>query len=101
MSYTVNQPTRVEYQAAGGTAGLTVSVEILDENGFTDTVNFPVFALTEMPLAGGSIYQGTFTPDEVGIWTARISDSDGGSIIKQYIVKKDIENLLIAPAMVA
>lgn len=99
--YKVNQPIRVEYQAAGSTAGLTVTVEILDETGYTDVVNFPTLTLVEIPLSGGSIYQGIVTPDEIGIWTVRISDSDGGSIIKQYVVIKSIESLLTAPTMVA
>lgn len=101
MSYKVNQPIRVEYQPAGGTAGLTVSVEILDETGFTDTQDFPVLSLTEVPLAGSSMYQGSFTPDEIGIWTVHISDSAGGTSIKQFVVVKDIENLLANPVMIA
>ena len=97
----VNQPIRVEYQPVGGTSGLTVNTVILDENGVTDEIDFPIFPLTELPIAGKSMYQGEFTPDTVGTWSVYIVDSDGGTAIKQYVVVKDIENMLAAPVMVA
>ena len=100
MSYVVNKPIRIEYQPAGGEAGLTVGVEILDETGGKDTQDFPDMLLTEMVLVGSSMYRGEFTPDEIGIWTVHIADSAGGTAIKQYVVVKDIENLIISPAMV-
>jgi len=99
--YTVNQPIRIEYQPAGGGTGLTAGYEVLDETGVKDIVNYPDALLTEIPLTVGSIYQGEFTPDAVGVWTVRIADSLGGLAVKQYIVTKDIEKLLSIPAMVA
>lgn len=100
MSYIVNQPIRVEYQPAGGTAGLTVGVEYFDETGEKDIVNYPDALLAEIVMVGSSMYQGEFTPDAVGIWSVHIADSDGGTAIKQYVVGKDIENLFIIPAMI-
>jgi hypothetical protein len=97
----VNEPVRVEYQPAGGTAGLTVGFEILDETGNKDIVNFPDALLTEKPLTVGVLYQGEFIPDETGTWTVHIADSAGGTAIKQYVVVHDIEKLLAVPAMVA
>lgn len=99
--YIVNQPIRVEYQPVGGTAGLTVGVEYLDETGVKDIVNFPDAILTEIVLVGSSMYRAEFTPDEVGTWTVHIADSAGGTAIKQYIVNKDIENMPISPAIIA
>lgn len=96
----VNQPIRVEYQPAGGTAELTVGAEIFDETGDKDTQDFPDIFLTEMVLVGSSMYRGEFTPDEVGTWSVHITDSVGGTAIKQYVVVKDIEKLIIRPAMV-
>lgn len=101
MSYKVNQPIRVEYQPAGGTGGLTAGIEIFDETGEKDVANFPDALLTEKVVVGGSIYQGEFTPDEIGIWSIHIADSDGGTAIKQYVVSKDIESLFSSPAMIA
>jgi len=101
MSYIVNQPIRVEYQPAGGTAGLTVGMEILDETGEKDIVNFPDILFTEFPLVGGSMYRGELIPDVVGTWTVHIADSLGGTAIRQYVVVRDIEHILNAPAMVA
>lgn len=101
MSYIVNQPIRVEYQPAGGVTGITVGFEILDETGTKDLENFPDSLLAEIPLTVGTIYQGEFTPDKIGIWTVHIADSVGGTGIKQYVVVKDIENLIIIPAMIA
>ena len=97
----VNEAIRVEYQPAGGTAGLTVGFEILDETGNKDLVNYPDALLSEKSLTVGVLYQGEFIPDETGIWTVHIADSDGGTAIKQYVVEKNVENLLIIPAMIA
>ena len=99
--YIVNQPIRVEYQPAGGGTGLTVGYEVIDETGVKDIINYPNALLTETTMTIGSIYQGEFTPDEVGIWTIRIADSLGGLALKQYVVIKDVEKLLSIPAMVA
>ena len=99
--YPVNEPIRIEYQPAGGGTGLTVGFEILDETGAKDVENFPDAFLAEISLTVGTIYQGSFIPDEVGIWTIRIADSFGGLAIKQYVVTKDIEGMLAVPAMVA
>ena len=99
--YILGKPIRIEYQPAGGSTGLTVGYEILDETGVKDIVNYPDALLAEIVLAVGSIYQGEFTPDAVGTWTVRIADSAGGLAVKQFVVIKDIENLIVVPAMIA
>ena len=99
--YILNKPIRIEYQPAGGEIGLTVGYEVLDETGNKDLVDYPDALLTEISLTVGSIYQGEFIPDEIGTWTIHIADSVGGLALKQYVVNKDIEKLLSAPAMVA
>jgi len=98
----LNQSVRVEYQPAGGEAGLVIKMEIIDETGFKDLVNFPDVTMTEIPLSGCSIYQGSFTPDALGTWTVHVNKSDGtSSVIKQYEVEKSIESLLTTLPMVA
>ena len=99
--YIVSQPIRIEYQPAGGGTGLTIGYEVLDETGVKDVVDYPDSLLTEIALSIGSIYQGEFTPDKVGIWTIRIADSVGGLAVKQYVVINDIEKMLSVPVMVA
>jgi len=99
--YMVNKPIRVEYQPPGGGIGLTVGYEVLDETGIKDIINYPDAFLTEITLTIGSIYQGFFTPDEIGIWTVHVADSVGGLAVKQYVVTKDVEKLLSVPVMVA
>jgi len=101
MYYIVNKPIRVEYQPAGGTAGLTVGMEILDETGDKDIVNYPDVLFDEIPLVGGSMYRKELIPDTIGTWTVHIADSLGGTAIRQYVVVRDIEHILTAPAMVA
>ena len=54
----------------------------------------------EIVLVGSSMYRGEFTPDQIGTWTVHIADSAGGTAIKQYVVVKDIEKMIIVPAMV-
>jgi len=100
MSHVINQPIRIEYQPAGGVAGLTVGAEIFDETGEKDTHDFPDILLDEMVLVGSSMYRKEFTPDEVGTWTVHIADSAAGTAIKQYVVVKDIEKMITIPAMV-
>lgn len=99
--YIVNQPIRVEYQPAGGEAGITVGVEYFDETGEKDVVNFPDALLIEIPLVGSSMYRILFTPDTVGTWTVHIADSIGGTAVKQYVIIKDVEKMLSSPAMIA
>jgi hypothetical protein len=99
--YIVNRPIRIEYQPVGGTAGLTVGVEYFDETGEKDLVNYPDALLIEIVVVNSSMYRIEFTPDEVGTWTVHIADSAGGTAIKQYVVIKDIEGMLIIPAMIA
>ena len=99
--HVVNRPIRVEYQPAGGTGGLTVGVEYFDETGEKDLVKYPDALLVEVVLVGSSMYRIEFTPDEVGTWTVHLADSFGGTAIKQYTVVKDVEKMLIVPAMVA
>lgn len=98
--YLVNQPIRIEYQPAGGLADLTVGVEIFNEIGEKDLIDFPNALLTEIVLVGSSMYRGKFIPDKIGTWTVHIADSNGGTAIKQYVVIKDINNLIIIPAMI-
>ncbi len=59
--------------------------------------------MTELPLAGGSIYRGEFTPDAAGVWEVRVYvEGRTESLIKQYIVEAvDTAGLISAPPTIA
>lgn len=84
-NYKVGEEIRVVYQAPGAATGETVTMEIYDETGAKDVVNFPDVTMTEVGTKGR--YRGTFTPDVEGEWEIQIALSSGdGGIVKQYSV---------------
>lgn len=99
----VGEEIRVDYQPAGASSGLTVKMEILDETGYTDTTDYPVVTMTELALAGGSIYRGTFTPDAAGTWEVRVYvEGRTESTIKQYIIEEvSLAQIVGAPPTIA
>lgn len=99
----VDELIRVDYQPAGASAGLIVKMEILDESGYTDETNFPIVVMTELPLSGGSIYRGEFTPDAAGVWEVRVYvEGRTESLIKQYVVEEiDISGMISCPPTIA
>ena len=82
--YKVSEEIKVTYQAPGAATGLTVTMEIYDETGAKDGVNFPDVTMTEIGSSGR--YQASFTPDALGEWVIQISDTNGGKVVKQYSV---------------
>jgi len=91
----VNETIKVLYQASGGDAGLTVTMEIFDETGYKDEINFPDVVMEEVPIAGSSMYVANFTPDVKGNWAVHCFLPDGvGSTIKSYLVSEfDIDDI--------
>ena len=84
-NYTVNEVIDVEYIPDNGKSGETVTMEIYDETGVKDAVNFPDVVMTERGSSG--IYDGSFTPDTQGEWVVFISYGSGkGKTIKKYSV---------------
>ena len=86
-NYKVNESIQVMYQAAGAATSLTPLMEIYDETGVKDIVNFPDVNMTEIGSSGR--YTGSFTPDQEGEWSVQISDVNGGKVVKQFSVGKD------------
>jgi hypothetical protein len=84
-NYLINEAIQVTYQASGAKSGETVTMEIFDETGAKDLVNFPDVIMTEILTSGR--YKGSFTPDAQGEWVIMISHGSGkGKIVKQYSV---------------
>jgi len=86
-NYKVNEVIDVVYQADKATSGLLdVTMEIYDETGAKDIVNFPDVVMTEVGTTGR--YVGSFTPDAVGEWKIMIAYNSGskGQVVKQYSV---------------
>lgn len=86
QNYKVSELIKVVYQASGATTGLTdVTMEIYDETGSKDIVNFPDVTLTEIGSTGR--YEGSFTPDVVGNWEIMINSvTKPGKMVRQYEV---------------
>jgi hypothetical protein len=83
--YKLNEAIKFTYQAANATTGLTVTMEIFDETGAKDLINFPDVTLTEIGTTGR--YVGSLTPDATGVWTIMAAAAGGsGKIVKQYDV---------------
>ena len=82
--YKVGQAIEVTYQATKATSGLVdVTMEIYDELGAKDIINFPDVIMTEIGSTGR--YKGLFTPDVEGKWRVMIdSASKAGKIIRDY-----------------
>ena len=84
-NYAVNEVIQVTYQTDGAKSGETVIMEIFDETGAKDIINFPDITMTEILTTGR--YDGSFIPDAQGEWVIMISyDSGKGKIVKQYSV---------------
>lgn len=86
-NYKVNEAIDVVYQSNRAKTGLTdVTMEIYDETGAKDIVNFPDVVMTEVGTTGR--YTGTFTPDAEGEWKVMIAYNSGnrGHRVKQYSV---------------
>jgi hypothetical protein len=72
----INNSVQVIYQAPKAQTGLTVTMEIIDETGAKDIVNFPDVTMVETPAASGR-YVGTFTPDALGVWRVDVAHTSG------------------------
>ena len=84
-NYAVNEIIKVTYQPDKASSGETVTIEIFDETGAKDPVNFPDVVMTEILTSGR--YEGTFTPDTQGEWILMVSYGSGkGKLVKQYSV---------------
>ena len=84
-NFKINEVIDVIYQAPGATTGKTVTMEIYDESGAKDLIDFPDVTMAEIVATGR--YQGSFTPDAEGEWIIHIALSTGdGKIVKQYSV---------------
>jgi len=93
-NYKLNESITVTYQAAGGTTGLSdVTMQIYDESGALDGVNFPDVTMTEVGSSGR--YEGSFTPDAVGVWRVVInSTTKPGQVVKQFdVVSHNIDSI--------
>jgi hypothetical protein len=90
----VGQILKVTYQAVGATTGLAdVTMEIYDETGSKDVVNFPDVSMTELGSSGR--YEGSFTPDAEGKWRVMIdSATKPGKVVRDYdIVAHNIDSI--------
>ena len=84
-NYKVNEEIKVVYQAPGAITGQVVTMEIYDETGVKDIVNFPDVVMAEVGTKGR--YRGSFTPDAEGEWEAHIALAGGdGQVVQQYSV---------------
>lgn len=84
-NYKINEEIQIVYQAPGATTGQVVEMEIYDETGVKDPVDFPDVVMAEVGATGR--YRGSFTPDAEGDWEIHIAlDSGDGQVIKQYSV---------------
>lgn len=94
MSYKVDTVQEVTYQAAGSTSGLVdVTMEIYDETGAKDGVDFPDVVMAEIGATGR--YEGSFTPDAEGKWRVMInSATKPGQIVKDFdVVGHDVDSI--------
>jgi len=84
--YKSGQIIEITYQASGGVSGLTdVVMEIFDETGSKDIVNFPDVTMTE--IGSTARYSGVFTPDNDGKWRIMIdSATRPGQTVKDFDV---------------
>ena len=84
-NYAIDEVIQVTYQPDNTKSGETVTMEIFDETGSKDAINFPDVIMTEILTTGR--YTGNFTPDAIGEWVVMISYGTGkGKIVKQYSV---------------
>lgn len=72
----VNEEITVVYQPAKAPTGLTdATMQIYDETGAPDAVNFPDVTMTEIGSTGR--YEGKFTPDAIGTWLTMMEHGNG------------------------
>ena len=84
-NYKVDEEIKVVYQAPGAATGQVVTMEIYDEAGAKDPVDFPDVVMTEVGATGR--YRGSFTPDDAGEWEIQIALASGdGQVVQQYSV---------------
>jgi len=85
-NYKVDELIQITYQTFAAQSGQIVTMEIFDETGSKDLVNFPDVTMTEIGSTGR--YTGSFTPDTEGEWVVMISygTPTRGKIVKQYSV---------------
>lgn len=84
-NYPVDEVIQVTYQTDGAKTGETVTMEIFDETGAKDAINFPDVTMVEIDTSGR--YSGSFTPDAQGEWVVMVSYGTGkGKVVKQYSV---------------
>jgi hypothetical protein len=89
----VNNPIRIDYQSAAGVSGLTVQMDVYDETGNKD--NSMSGVMVEKGTLG--IYQKIFTPDVIGDWFIKITDSANGKVIKSFTIGSyDVDTVGIA-----
>lgn len=84
-NYLINEAIQVTYQPDNAKSGETVTMEIFDETGSKDIINFPDVVMPEIVATGR--YTGSFTPDNQGEWVVMISYGTGkGKVVRQYSV---------------
>jgi len=84
-NYKKDEAIKVIYQAAGAETGATIDMEIYDESGAKDVVNFPDVVMSEIGASGR--YEGSFTPDAIGDWSVQIQKNDAtGKVVKHFSV---------------
>lgn len=86
-NYKKDELIEVLYQSAGNLTGLTdVTMQIFDETGSLDGVDFPDVVMSEVGATGK--YTESFTPDAEGEWSIHIAFNSGtdGQVIKQFSV---------------
>ena len=83
--YKVDEAIKVVYQAPNAESGLNnIKMGIYDELS-SESSDYPDVILTEIGSSGR--YEGSFTPDVKGDWTAVIEKADGsGKVVKHYSV---------------
>lgn len=92
--YKINEVIEITYQASNATSGLTdVTMEVYDELGAKDVVNFPDVTMTEIGATGR--YKGSFTPDVAGKWRVMINSiTKKGQMVKDYdVVSHNIDEV--------
>lgn len=92
--YKIDEVIEVTYQASGGASGLSdVTMEIYDESGAKDIINFPDVTMAEIASSGE--YSGSFTPDAVGTWRVVISSATSpGKVPRQFdVIDHNIDSI--------
>ena len=101
----VNEAIDVIYQPAKAISGITdATMQIYDETGALDPVNFADVTMTEIGVTGR--YRGTFTPDVTGDWVVMMHyGADKNPAVEQYrVTDYDVDDAVEAagdPTIVA